>query len=147
MNVEIENIDGVSLNRIRGGEQTFGRRVPTASATNDKSVSLRVNNYASVSQDVQLFNGLGKNAIRNFNNDNFRKSQDLDTSDWGGNFLDVNGNVWVNDGVTLPYAFNAVVQLQIVYSFGAGITISLSTQVGEPIDTFLLRFTNTLRVA
>ena len=147
MNVEIENIDGVSLNRIRGGEQTFGRRVPTASATNDKSVSLRVNNYASVSQDVQLFNGLGKNAIRNFNNDNFRKSQDLDTSDWGGNFLDVNGNVWVNDGVTLPYAFNAVVQLQIVYSFGAGILVSLSTQVGEPIDTFLLRFTNTLRVA
>ena len=147
MNIEIENIDGVSLNRIRGGERTFGRRIPTASATNDKSVSLRVNNYASVSQDVQLFNGLGVNSITNFNNDYFRKSQDLDTSDWGGNFLDINGNVWVNDGKTLPYAFGAIVQLQILYSFGAGTLVSLSTQVGEPIDTFLLRYTEAVRVA
>ena len=147
MQEEVEDIDNVSLNRIRGGEQTFGRRVPTASATNDKSVSLRVNNYAAVPQDVQLFNGLGSNSITNFNNDYFRRSQDLDTSDWGGNFLDVEGNVWVNDGKTLPFAFNAVVQLQILYSFGAGTIVSLSTQVGEPIDTFLLRYTEAVRVA
>lgn len=147
MKEEIEDIDAVSLKRRRGGDRPFGRTIPTASATNDDSVSLRVNNYASVAQDVQLFNGLGDNAITNFNNDYIRKSQDLDTSDWGGQFLDVVGNVWVNDGKTLPYAFNAVVQLQIVYSYGAGTLVQLSTQVGEPIDAFLLRFTEALRAS
>lgn len=147
MKEEIEDIDAVSLKRRRGGDRPFGRTIPTASATNDDSVSLRINNYASVAQDVQLFNGLGDNAITNFNNDYFRKSQDLDTSDWGGQFLDVVGNVWVNDGKTLPYAFNAVVQLEIVYSYGAGTLVQLSTQVGEPIDAFLLRFTEALRAS
>ena len=124
----------------------FGQYEPTPTMIEEDSISLKVTNHNCVDIDVKLFytTATGLNGTDNFTNDWVRRFMALSTDDWGGNFLDADGQVWVNDGVTLPYAFNAVVELKVLYSFGAGTMVSLSTQVGESIDAFLLRFTEAI---
>ena len=63
---------------------------------------------------------MDKNSISNFNNDWVRNKVTLTTDNWGGEFLDSEGSVWVADGKTLPFAFNRVVELRVLYSLGSG---------------------------
>ena len=115
--------------------------LPTATLIEDDSLTLKVTNHNCVPIDVKLFyTGTGENSLNNFNNDWVRNKVNFTTDDWGGEFLDADGQVWVADGKNLPFAFNRVVQLNVLYSLGSGQMISLSTQVGEAIDAFLLRF-------
>ena len=115
--------------------------LPTATLIEDDSLTLKVTNHNCVPIDVKLFyTGTGENSLNNFNNDWVRNKVNFTTDDWGGEFLDADGKVWVADGKNLPFAFNRVVQLNVLYSLGSGQMISLSTQVGEAIDAFLLRF-------
>lgn len=126
------------------GIQSFGQYVPSATMEdNDDSITIKVTNYNCLDIDVKLFYSTtsGDNGLDNYNNDWVRNRVILTSDNWGGNFLDSNGKVWVADGSTLPAAFNSVVELNVLYSFGAGTLVSLSTQVGEGIDAFLLRFT------
>ena len=133
----------ISVDYRRG--EPFGSYLPTATMVDDNSVTLRINNYNCVNQDVKLFyTGDGENSISNFNNDWNKNLKRLTTDEWGGSFLTADGSVWVNDGKTLPYAFNMIVELRVLYSYGAGTQITLQTQVGEPIDAFLLRFTEAI---
>lgn len=125
--------------------QSFGDYQPTSSMRVNDNVSIRVNNFSSVKQSVKLFyTGSGENSLKNFNNDWNKNIKQLTTDEWGGSFLNSGGGVWVNDGSTLPYAFNSIVELRVLYSYGAGTLVTLQTQVGELIDSFLLRFTNAI---
>ena len=136
----------VSIDYRRG--ERFGRYEPTATMIEEDSVSLKVTNHNCVPVDVRLFyTGDGLNSIDNFDNDYVKNVVNLTTDDWGGNFLDSEGKTWVNDGVTLPFAFNAVVELKVLYSYYSGTLVTLSTQVGESIDAFLLRFTEAIRTS
>lgn len=133
----------VSIDYRRG--ERFGRYEPTATMIEEDSVSLKVTNHNCVPIDVKLFyTGDGLNSIDNFNNDWNKNLKRFTTDDWGGSFLDAEGKTWVNDGKTLPYAFGGIRQLRVLYSYGAGTYVILNTQVGEPIDAFLLRFTEAI---
>ena len=131
----------------RRGER-FGQYEPTATMIEEDSTTLKVVNHNCLPIDVKLFyTGDGLNSIDNFNNDWVRNKVTLTTDNWGGDFLTANGSVWVADGQTLPFAFNKVVELKVLYLFGSGTMVSLSTQVGESIDSFLLRFTEAIFTA
>ena len=57
-------------------------------------------------------------------------------------FLDEEGKTWSADGQTLPYAFSSSIQI-VFFVFPTG-NITLSTNVGEPIDAFLFRLMQVL---
>ena len=122
-----------------GEGRVFGKYLPTSTMKEDDAISIRVRNFNCVSQEIKLFYTTlkGDNGIDDYTNEQTKKECRLSTSQWGGNFLTSNGSVWANDGVTLPFAFGSVINC-VFFCFPFG-NISLSTQVAEPIDSFLLR--------
>lgn len=122
-----------------GVGRAFGTYMPTPTMAKTDTIAIRVRNFNCVNQKVKLFYTtlFGDNGIDDYTNDHAKKECRLSTTQWGGNFLTPDGSVWENDGVTLPYAFGSVLNC-VFFVFPLG-TISISTQVGEPIDTFLLR--------
>lgn len=109
-------------------------------AENSK-VRIKAENLSCFSLPVKLlYTGTGENDIIFYQNDRALQQVDMNTSNWGGNFLDPSGNVWVADGVTLPYAFNSAVNVVIRWIEGATLYITnLTTNVGETIDGFFVR--------
>ena len=141
--IKEEKRENIIVNVPYGTGRFANSDLPTATLIEDDSLTLKVTNHNCVPIDVKLFyTGDGQNSINNFNNDWVRNKVTLTTDNWGGEFLDADGNVWVADGSTLPFAFNRVVELRVLYSLGAGTLVALTTQIGESIDAFLLRFTN-----
>jgi len=144
--IEEETKGNRIVNVSYGSERYFD--LPTATMIEDDSTTIKITNHNCVDIDVKIFyTGDGLNSISNFNNDWVRNKVTLTTDNWGGEFLDAEGSVWVADGKTLPFAFNRVVELRVLYDFGAGTMVALTTQIGESIDAFLLRFTNAVLTA
>jgi hypothetical protein len=103
--------------------------------------TIRVRNFNCVNQNVKLFytQTTGDNGIYDITNDDLRKELLMTSDDWGNNFLTADGSVWVPDGQTLPFSFSAALDCELLGATGIGILTDLTTQVGEPIDTFFLR--------
>jgi len=103
--------------------------------------TIRIRNFNCVNQDVKLFytQTTGDNGIYDITDNYLRKELLMTSEDWGNNFLTSDGSLWVPDGETLPFAFSAALDCELLGSTGSGILTDLTTVVGEPIDTFFLR--------
>ena len=110
-------------------------------AVNGGSFKIKAENLSCFNQSVKLlYTGDGKNAITNYGNDRNLNQIDMNTTNFGGSFLDASGRVWVADGTTLPFAFNSAVNIVIRYVVGATLyTTNLTSSVGEAIDAFFVR--------
>lgn len=110
-------------------------------AVNGGSFKIKAENLTCFNQSVKLlYTGDGKNAITRYGNDRNLNQIDMNSDNWGGNFLDASGRVWVADGTTLPFAFNSAVNVIVRYIYGASLGITnLTSNVGEAIDAFFVR--------
>lgn len=110
-------------------------------AINGGSFKIKAENLSCFNQSVKLlYTGDGLNAINKYLNDRALQQLDMNTTNFGGSFLDASGQVWVADGKTLPFAFNSAVNVVIRYIVGATLyTTNLTTNVGEAIDAFFVR--------
>lgn len=113
----------------------------------DNQTTVRISNFNCVNQDVKVFYTPkeGRNGLNDLLETKNKKSLTMTSDDWGGGFLNSDGSTWVSDGENLPYAFSSSIQI-VFFCFPVG-NITLSTLVGEPIDTFLLRLMETLAAA
>jgi len=104
-------------------------------------VRIKAENLSCFDQSVKLlYTGTGDNDIINYKNDKALKQLEMNSTNWGGSFLDSSGNVWVADGKTLPFAFNSAINVVIRYVVGATLyTTNLTSSVGETIDGFFVR--------
>jgi len=128
-----------------GKGRVFGKYLPTATMIDDESVTIQVKNLSCLDIDVKLFyTGDGFNNIKFFDNNRIKRKCIMTTDNWGNNFLDADGNIWVNDGVTLPFSFSAALACELLGSTGSGILTTLTTNIGEPIDSFFLRLMEAL---
>jgi hypothetical protein len=109
----------------------------------EDNFTIRVNNYNCVKTDVKLLytKKEGDNGMDDLDT-KVKKTLTMTTDDWGGGFLDEEGKTWSADGQTLPYAFSSSIQI-VFFVFPTG-NITLSTNVGEPIDAFLFRLMQVL---
>ena len=102
---------------------------------------LKVQNLSCFKQSVRLlYTGSGENDIGYYRNDRALKQLNMNSADWGDNFLDASGQAWVKDGKTIPHAFNSAIN--VVIRFVSGVTLyttSLTTVAGEAIDAFFVR--------
>ncbi len=108
---------------------------------NENSFKIKAENLSCFTQSVKLlYTGDGDNSIGQYKNDRALKQLDMNSSNWGGSFLDSSGQVWVADGKTLPHAFNAAINVVIRYvSVATLYTTNLTSNVGEAIDAFFIR--------
>tara|TARA_B110000908_G_scaffold165338_1_gene214648 strand:- start:83 stop:1222 length:1140 start_codon:yes stop_codon:yes gene_type:complete len=107
----------------------------------DNQTTVRIRNFNCVNQDVKVFytpKG-GDNGINDITDNILRKQINMTTANWGNNFLNSQGGIWVADGETLPYAFSAALDCELLGSTGGGVLTTLTTIVGETIDSFFLR--------
>lgn len=105
----------------------------------DNQTTVRISNFNCVNQDVKVFYTpkFGNNGIDTIQNDKLLRKLTMTASNWGNNFLNAEGGAWVADGETLPYAFSAALDCELL---GAPATLTtLTTIVGETIDGFFLR--------
>lgn len=104
-------------------------------------VRIKAENLSCFDQSVKLlYTGTGRNSIDRYQNDRALQQLDMNSTNWGGSFLDASGNVWVADGKTLPFAFNSAINVVIRYISGATLyTTNLTSSVGETIDGFFVR--------
>ncbi len=104
-------------------------------------VRIKAENLSCFEQPIRLlYSGTGDNSINNYLNDRNLNQIDMTSANWGDNFLDSSGVVWVKDGETLPFAFNAAINVVIRYVVGATLyTTNLTSGVGEAIDAFFVR--------
>ena len=105
------------------------------------SFKVKIKNLSCFKQSAKiLYTGSGENSIGNYKNDRALKQLDMNSSNWGDSFLTAKGSVWVNDGKTLPYAFNSNINVVIRYVQALTLfTTNLTTMVGESIDAFFIR--------
>lgn len=108
---------------------------------NGSSFKIKAENLSCFNQSVKLlYTGDGLNSINKYLNDRALQQLDMNTTNFGGSFLDASGRVWVADGKTLPHAFNSAVNVVVRYVVGATLyTTNLTTNVGEAIDAFFVR--------
>jgi len=107
----------------------------------EKNIRIKAQNYSCFDKSVRLlYSGSGTNSIGGYNNDKLLRKCLMTSDDWGGNFLNANGSVWVNDGKTLPAQFGQALQCEMLWSTGAGYLTVLTTNVGENLDAFFRRF-------
>jgi len=104
-------------------------------------VRIKAENLSCFEQPIRLlYSGTGANSINNYLNDRALQQLDMTSANWGDNFLDANGVVWVKDGETLPFAFNAAINVVIRYVVHTTLyTTNLTSGVGEAIDAFFIR--------
>ena len=104
-------------------------------------VRIKAENLSCFGQSIKLlYSGTGENSIDRYLNDRNLNQIDMNSDNWGGNFLDASGRVWVADGKTLPFAFNSAVNVIVRYIYGASLGITnLTSNVGESIDAFFVR--------
>jgi hypothetical protein len=105
----------------------------------DVEASIRVTNITPFDEDVKLFyTGTGAYALGTITDDKVVKKIITGPSNWGPSLQNVDGTIWVNDGETFPYAFNAVQAFTLKFVYGA--TLYTATRIavpGQPIEDLL----------
>ena len=114
----------------------------------DVEASIRVTNITPFDEDVKLFyTGTGAYALETITDNKVVKKIITAPSNWGPSLQNVDGTIWVNDGETFPYAFNAVQAVTVKYLYGSNLyTATRIAVAGQPIEDLLRKINEDIAV-
>ena len=105
----------------------------------DTEVALRATNITPFDEDVKLFyTGDGSYSLSKLTTDKIIKKINTSPSNWGPSLQNIDGSIWVADGETFPFAFNAFSAVILKFVYGSTLyTATKITKPGQGIEEFL----------